>query len=103
MFRKKKDPDEGTGYNRISRMIEERKRELGDEESGLEEDTIRFNPAEHEANQPEEAEETVSLLSVRSPYLATDAPAPAETQAATEPDEDIPVAQAWEAGPHTDD
>ena len=68
MFRKKKGPGSGDGFNRISRLIEDRQRELADGGTGdeLDGDTIVMRSGSVTAvPAPAGDEDTVSLLDVR--------------------------------------
>jgi len=69
-FRKKKGDD--GGYNRISRLIEDRRRELDEGQTGeIEEDTIQLGGSQAaDTTALDDDEESVSLLSVRTPYRA---------------------------------
>ena len=76
MFRKSKGPDGGQGYNRISRLIAERQRELtegGPADEGLDDDTIVMPAAGDD-----HPEDTVSLIGLRG---GTTAPAVQQTPA----------------------
>src|SRR5579871_2689090 len=80
VFRRRKGPDETPGFNRISRLIEDRQRELDDSdvpEVGLEEDTIVLDRADAPAARTEQdghlddEGESVSLLGIRNPVAQT--------------------------------
>jgi cytoskeletal protein CcmA (bactofilin family) len=83
VFRKRKDGSD-QGYDRISRLVEERQRELAegaDEGDDLEEDTIIMHSAAPLAEEAEPEERPVSLFNVRGGArgapLAEDEPATA--------------------------
>lgn len=80
MFRKRRGPDEPGGFNRISRLIEDRQRELeegdGAEEAPLDDDTIEMHSAparvgyEQDDNEPDDTE-SVTLLGLRGAATPT--------------------------------
>jgi cytoskeletal protein CcmA (bactofilin family) len=68
VFRKRRGPSDSQGYNRISRLIEDRQRELEDDDGEPpEDDTIHMQSPAEAGTVPavEDDEETVSLLDVR--------------------------------------
>ncbi|MHB8577132.1 MAG: bactofilin family protein [Dehalococcoidia bacterium] len=71
MFRKKKGPGETQGFNRISRLIEDRQREIGDDDApeiDVDDDTIllRQDPAPIDRDVEADSVDTVSLLGIRA-------------------------------------
>ena len=97
MFRKKKGSDDGEGYNRISRMIEDRRRELGDSEDEQQDsDTIQFGLADDKTTATDEGE-AVSLLDVRSPYRSASPLGAGETTGET--GSERPLQARWNSPP----
>jgi cytoskeletal protein CcmA (bactofilin family) len=76
VFRKKKGPGGVQGYDRISRLIEDRQREIGEDGGAngeLEEDTIVMRGPASAAGDPDD-EESVSLLDVRGRGMESRSP-----------------------------
>ncbi|HZU77854.1 MAG TPA: polymer-forming cytoskeletal protein [Dehalococcoidia bacterium] len=95
MFRRRKEPGSG-GYDRISRLLEDRRRELdeADDEEPLSSDTIDFSHGEP----PAAEDDGVSLLEARSPFRT--APDSAEEDV---PEVERTLPSRWNSPPPLDE
>src|SRR5579884_913215 len=98
VFRRKRGPGETQGFDRISKLIEDRQRELGDDDApitDLEGDTIVFGgETVATAPEPEEEGESVSLLGLRGqPGPLPNTPQPSAPPAAEQQPPTPPTAE----------
>jgi cytoskeletal protein CcmA (bactofilin family) len=95
VFRKRKDSGGGQGYDRISKLIEDRQRELADDPSAgedLDDDTILLGTTGDTVTTPaatfEPSEKSVSLFGVRGPAPAAPVSPSVDEAPEAETDED---------------